>query len=153
MAYGNQIALTEDLAVVAWAKPQSVTADAELLTGEIDTKYLERVVAYVLLGDYAAGNDGSVSGGFQYATTSGGSYAAVSGKQITTASFTGSALDAQISVLELRVQDVRDSGRYLKVGITPTNQNMTIGILVLASTYERPADTYDIAAVKEIIEG
>lgn len=153
MAFGNQIALTEALAVMAWAKPQSVTADAELLTGEIDTKYLERVVAYVLLGDYAGGNDGSVSGGFQYATTSGGSYTAVSGKQITTASFTGSALDAQIAVLELRVQDVRDSGRYLKVGITPTNQNMTIGILVLGSTYERPADTYDIAAVKEIIEG
>lgn len=153
MTLGNSIALSELLAVVAWAEPDTVTAASEHLTGEIDTKYYERLLAIIQVGAYAAGNDGSLAGGFQYATTSGGSYSAVSGKQITTASFTGSAQDSQIAVLELRVQDVRDLGRYVKVGVTPTNQNCELAIVVLGSTDYRPASDYDIAAVKEIIEG
>jgi len=153
MANANA-ALSEQLAVLARIKPQAVTAAATAESDAIDMKLFGKVLFVVNLGDYAAGNDGSIAGGVYGDTESGGSYATlITGKSLTTGTFTGSAGDDAISVIEVDAAEVEAQGlRYLKLKLTPTNQNMTLGAVALGGVSRlNPASDHDIAAVKEIV--
>jgi len=154
MSYNTQ--LSEQLAIVARIKPASKTAGAEVLSDAIDMQNHKRIMAICNFGDYAGGNNGSVTVTLKAATTSGGSYSAISGKALTTANFTGSANDDSMGVVELTQEELATlkgtTYRYVKLSITPANQNMTLGAVVLGD-YSRytPASEYDLTAVKEIV--
>lgn len=146
--------LSEALAVVTRLKPQSVTAAATGTTSDaVDMKYYRRVLFVFNIGDYAGGNDGSVAAGVYGDTASGGSYtSAVTGKTITTASFTGSAQDDAVAIVEVTAEEAAADGyRYLKGKITPSNQNLTCSIIALGDVSRyKPANQFDISAVTEI---
>jgi hypothetical protein len=148
--------LSEQLAVVARIKPQALTAAAESLSDAIDMRYHSRILVIFNMGDYAAGNDGSVVVRLKGATASGGTYSNITSKLLTTASFTGSAQDDAVGIIELTAEDLvttlGQAYRYVKVSVTPSNQNLTCGVVVLAdhSRYS-PAGDYDLTDVTEII--
>lgn len=148
--------ITQELAVVARIKPQTVTAAAEALSDAIDMKYWDRIVALVNFGDYAGGNDGSVTVVLKAATSSGGTYAAITGKTLTAANFTGSANDDSVGIIELSAAELlADKGvtyTYVKLSVTPANRNMTLSGMVLGTRPDyHPASDYDLAAVKQIV--
>ena len=148
--------LSEGMAVVARIKPAAKTADSEALSDEIDMKIHTRLMAIFNMGDYAGGNDGSVTVTFKAATSSGGTYSAVTGKALTTASFTGSAQDDAVGIIEMTAEElVATLGatyRYVKLSVTSTNQNLTCGAVVLSghSRYSWAEDN-DLSAVTEIV--
>lgn len=148
--------ITQDNAIVARIKPQTVTADSETLSDAVDMKRWDRIVADVNFGDYATGNDGSVTAKLVGATTSGGTYSDITGKALTTATFTGSAQDDSMGRIELSAIELATilgaSYRYVKLSVTPTNQNMTLSAQVTGHRPDyHPASDNDLAAVKEII--
>lgn len=150
------VRLSEQLAIVARITPAVKTAGAEVLSDAVDMQNHKRIMAIANLGVYAAGNNGSVTIKLKAATTSGGSYADVTGKALTTANFTGSANDDAVGVVELTQEELAtimgSTYRYVKLSITPANQNMALGAIVLGD-YSRysPASEYDLTAVKEIV--
>lgn len=154
MSYNKQ--LSEQLAVVARITPAVKTAGAEVLSDAIDMQNHGRILAIFNMGVYAGGNNGSVAVVLKAATTSGGSYSLITGKAITTASFTGSANDDAVALIELTQEELATikgpTYRYVKLSVTPTNQNLACGAVVLGD-YSRytAASEYDIATVKEII--
>lgn len=148
--------LSEELAVVGRIKPQVITADQAATSDIVDMRYFGRLMAIVNLGDYAAGNDGTVVVEL-YADSAANmaSEAAISGKKLTAATFTGSAGDDAVAVIELSAEELAALGqtkRYVRLKITPSVQNLTAGAVLLAghARYAKAADN-DLAAVKEII--
>lgn len=152
---GVNIALTELLAVVERYKTQVVSAGGSPASGAIDTKYWDQLLFIIHLGDYAAGNDGTFTAGVYGDTASGGSFTnLITGKQITAASFTGSTGDDAIALIHVRTQDAAAQGyRYLKLKMAVANQDLPLSVVVLGCGRYEPADDFDIAAVREIIEG
>ncbi len=147
-------ALSEELAVVARLKPQTVNAAATGETDVVDMKYFDRVMFIFDLGDYAGGNNGSLAAGIYGDTASNGSFATlITGKQLTTGTFTGSAGDDAVGILEVRGDELAAQGlRYVKAKATPSNQNLTLNIIGLGGHARyNPASDFDLAAVKEII--
>ena len=148
--------LSEMLAVVGRIKPQAVTAASTATSDIVDMRYHSRLLVLVNLGEYAAGNDGAVTVqlyGDSAANMS--AEAAIEGKAITAASWTGSAGDDGVAVIELTAEELASLGqskRYVRLKITPAEQNMSVGAILLAdhSRYAK-AEDYDLAAVKEII--
>lgn len=148
--------ITQDNAIVARIKPQSVTAASEALSDAVDMKYWDRIVADINFGDYAGGNDGSVVAKLVGATTSAGTYADITGKGVTAASYTGSAGDDCMARIELSATELVDAlgetYRYVKLSVTPSGQNMTLAAQITGHRGDyQPASDYDLAAVKEII--
>lgn len=151
------VRLSEQLAIVARIKPQSVTKNNTVLSDAIDMQNHKRIMAIFNMGDYAAGDDGSVTVKLTAATTSNGTYYDVIGKSLTTANFTGSANDNAAGVIELTQEELAaalgSTYRYVKLDVFVANkQNLTMGAIVLGD-YSRysPASEYDLTAVKEIV--
>mgnify|MGYP001212156296 CR=1 FL=1 len=148
--------LSEQLTVVGRIKPQSVTATQTATSDIVDMAYHARLMVLVNLGDYAAGNDGSVAVALYSDSASNmATEADITGKALTTGSFTGSAGDDAVGIIELTAEELAAIGqtqRYVRLKITPTNQNMTVGAILLAdhSRYA-PAEDFDLTKVKEII--
>ena len=148
--------LSEMLAVVGRIKPQAITADQAATSDIVDMRYHARLLAIVNLGEYAAGNNGSVAVQL-YADSAAdmATEAAITGKALTAATFTGSAGDDAVGIIELTAEELAAIGqtmRYVRLKITPSVQNLTAGAVLLAdhSRYAKASD-YDIATVKEII--
>ena len=84
--------LSEQLAVVGRIKPQAITKAATATSDIVDMKYHARLMVLVNIGEYAAGNDGSVAVALYSDSASNmATEAAITGKALTTGSFTGSA--------------------------------------------------------------
>ncbi len=147
--------LSERIAVIGRIKPQTVTAAATAESGVVDMQYWDRVLVLADIGDYAAGNDGTVTGGVYGDTASNGSFATlITGKEVTTSKFSGSAQDDAVGEINIKSDEVNAQGfRYIKVKMTPANQNLTLACMILGGDgrYE-PASDFDMASVKEIIE-
>jgi len=148
--------LSEQLSVVGRIKPQSITAAATATSDIVDMRYHSRLLVLVNLGDYGAGNDGSVAVALYGDSASNmATEAAISGKLLTTASFTGSVGDDAVGVIELTAEELADVGqtqRYVRLKITPSAQNLTAGAILLGdhSRYGDAAD-FDLSKVTEII--
>ena len=147
----------ETAPVVARVKPQTVTADAEVTSDIIDMRYWQEVVAYINLGDYAGGNDGTVAALVEVSNdgTSFTSAANLTGKALTAASFTGSAQDDHMGVIRWKNDEMIVSGtayRYARLSITPSAQNLTLSAVCVGfgGRYQ-PGSDYDISTVTEII--
>ena len=151
----NSSRLSEDLAIVGRLKPGAKTAGATVTSDIVDMDIFDRALFIFNMGDYAAGNDGSVAVSVR-ASNDGASFtsdAALTGKALTTASYTGSALDDAVAVIEVTGAEMAAAGyRYCRLSVTPSNQNLTCSAIVLggAARY-KPASDYDLATVKEII--
>lgn len=144
----------EKLAVVGRIKPASKTAAAEATSDIVDMKYWVELYCVFNMGDYAAGNDGSVAVKIALSNSSSFATEVDSEVELTTASFTGSAQDDAVGVLVLRQEQCIVSGteyRYARLSVTPSNQNLTCGAVLLGvgGRYQ-PASDYDISAVTEI---
>lgn len=148
--------LSEELAVVGRIKPQTITATSTATSDIVDMKYHPRLLVLVNLGEYAAGNDGSVAVALYGDSASNmATEAAITGKALTTGSFTGSAGDDAVGIIELTAEELAAIGqtqRYVRLKITPTNQNLTAGAILLAghNRYGK-AEDFDLVKVKEII--
>lgn len=146
----------EKLPVIGRIKPQAVTAAATVTSDIVDMKYWQEVLAVFNMGDYAAGNDGSVVVLVQVGNDSGLSDATtLTGKALTTATFTGSAGDDAVGVIRWRNEEMVLSGteyRYARLAVTPSDQNLTCSAVLLGvgGRYQ-PGSDYDLAKVKEII--
>lgn len=146
--------LSEQLSEMARIKPQTVTAAATATSDAVDMSKCDRVLFILQLGDYAAGNDGVVNASITGDTASGGSFATtITGKSISPANFSGSALDDQDAMIEVTAEEVAAQGlRYVRLEATPTNQNLTLSAVGLAGKLEYgPGGEYDLAKVKEIV--
>lgn len=149
--------ISEAMPIVGRIKAQTVTAAATVTSDIIDMKYHRRVRGIFNMGDYAAGNDGAVAVKFQ-ASNDGSSFTSavdVTGKTLTAASFTGSAQDDCIATIEVSSEEMVISGtgyRYLRMSVTPTNQNLTCGAVIEADGDRYgPATEFDLTAVTEVI--
>lgn len=147
----------ETLPVVARIKTQTVSAAATATSDIIDMRYWQECVAYVNVGAYASGNDGSLACKIEMSNDGSGftGSADMASKSITTSLFTGSTGDEQIAVLRWRNEEMNLSGteyRYARVSLTPTNKDLAVGVVVIgvAGRYQ-PGSDYDIAAVAQIV--
>lgn len=147
----------EALPVVARIKPSSKTAGTAATSDAIDLKYWDELLFVFNMGDYAGGNDGSVTVKVQVSNASDFSTAVdVTGKALTTANFTGSAGDDCVGIIRFTAEDavVSDTAyRYARLSVTPANQNLTCSAVVLGARGKyQPGSDYDLATVKEIVE-
>lgn len=146
----------EQLPIVARIKPASKTAAAAATSDVVDMKYWDEVLFIFNMGDYAAGNDGSVAVKVEASATSAFSTAVdVTSKALTTANFTGSAGDDAMGVIRVMADDMVISGttyRYARLSVTPTNQNLTCSAVAIGvrGRYQ-PGSDYDLSVVDEII--
>lgn len=144
-------------AMVARISPAAKTAGAAVYSSVVDMRYWAHVKFYVLLGNYAAGNDGTVTVKAQAsnsATFASGNVD-ISGKALTVATFSGSAQDDNDGIIGIDAEDMTVSGtayRYLRLSVTPANQNMTLGVVGagFGCRYE-PGTNYDLSTVAEIV--
>lgn len=152
MRYGEK--LSQTMPIVAGLTSRTISAAASASTDVIDMAYWNRVLVQFNMGDYAAGNDGSVTVIVYGDTASNGSFAtAITGKNITPANFTGSTNDSSYAQINVSADEVAAQNlRYIKVTVTPTNQNLTCGVICngVHSDYQ-PGSDYDLAAVKQIV--
>jgi hypothetical protein len=146
----------ELLPVVARIKPQSVAAAATANSDAVDMSKFEEVLFIFNMGDYAAGNDGSVAVKVTADTASGGAFATdVTGKTLTAGSFTGSALDDAVGIIRVKAVELAAQGetlRYCRLEVTPADQDLTCAAIALGVHlgYSDAAEL-DLAKVKEII--
>lgn len=146
----------ETLPVIGRITPQTITAAATVVSDIWDMKYWMEALCIFNMGDYAAANDGSVVVKVEVGNAANLSDAVdLTGKTLTTASFTGSAQDDAVGVIRVRNEEMKVSTteyRYARLSVTPSNQNLTCGAIVqgLGGRYQ-PGTDYDLAAVTEII--
>lgn len=147
-------ALYERLAVIGRTTPATVTAAATVSSDVIDMKNFRRVLFIINVGAFAAGTDGELAAAVYGDTASGGSFATViTGKAITTATFTGNANDDSVALIEVNSAEVQDQGlRYIRCKATPANQNLPISIIALGGDIRYGlANGHNLARVLEII--
>ena len=146
--------LSELFAVVARIAAQTVSAAATASSDVIDMANFHEVVFLVNIGDYAAGNDGSLACSVYYDTASGGSFAnVVTGKTLTVATFTGSTGDNQHGVIHVRAEELvtEDAdARYIRLKATPTNEDLLLGAVALGRPRYQPGKNFDLSAVHRI---
>lgn len=136
----------EEWAIVATIDPASQTA-SEKLSDEIDLKNYLELAAVVLLG--ALGSSGTVDGTFKAASTSGGSYAAVTGTGITQLTQAGSDDNKQI-VVHLR-GDQTGGKEFVKFSLTPGTAASLAAAVVFGKPRFGPATDQDLASVDEVV--
>lgn len=146
----------ECLPVVDRLKPAAKTAGAAATSTGVDMKYWDEVLWVFNMGDYAADNDGEVAVKLEASNTSNfASTVDITGKALTGASFSGSAQDDAVGVINLQVDDMTISAttyRYARLSVTPSNQNLTCGAVAIGVRGKyQPGSDYDIAGVTEII--
>ena len=138
--------LYDEWAIVATIDPASYAAGTEQLSDEIDLSKFHELAAVLTAGDIQA--TGTIDGGFQGSTTSGGSYAAISGKAITQLTAAGSDDNKQV-VVHLRADD--QTRRYVKFGVTPATADSIFGVTVLGKPRYNPPTEQDLASVDEVL--
>lgn len=121
------------------------------LTAAIDMKYYEQIAVILLLGDRASGS--TIDLAVQSSSTSGGTYATISGKSITqivdTSPLSG-ASNLQ-EVVHVRSGEVTSNNRYVKalltIGAVSPTANSDVGVLVFGKARYRPATDNDLSTV------
>lgn len=138
--------LYEDWGIVATIDPTSWSA-AEHLSDEIDMKSYHAICAIVSVG--ALGSSGTVDGGFKASATSGGSYAAVSGKSITQLTQAGTDDNKQV-IVHLR-SDETGGKEFVKFYLTPGTAASLGSVVVLGKPRYAPATDSDLSSVDEVV--
>jgi hypothetical protein len=137
---------SSEWAIVGTIDPQTGNG-GEYLSDEVDMSKFHEVMALVVIGDI--GSSGTVDGSLQAASTSGGSYSAITGKSITQLTASGSDDNKQV-VINCR-GDETGGKRYVKLGITCSAHNSLICGVILARGRIQPSSDDDLASVDEIL--
>lgn len=121
--------VNDHIAVVDVIDPQAITAGATgVLTGAIDMKDYSKVMAIISSG--TLGTSGTLDASWTGCATSGGTYAAVTGKAIT--QLVKASNDNDIVVLECSEEAAAAQGfRYLKLKVVAGTANATSAAVVV----------------------
>ena len=138
---------SEQWAVVGVVNPDALGAGAHD-TDEIDMSLWSRIVAVVNGG--ALGSSATLDFKLQDATSSGGSFSDISGKAITQLTQAGSDDDKQ-ALVNLRFDELQESGRYVKGVLTIGTATSYAGCVVMGLPRYYPASDNDISSVDEIV--
>lgn len=135
-------------AVVATIDPDAYAATT-YLTDAIDMSKFSRVVFIVMAGDL--GSSATLDFAVHQADTSGGSYAAISGKSITQLTQAGSDSDKQ-AIVEVLASELGAGKQFLKGSLVVGTATSDCGVIAIG-THARygPASDDDLASVDEIV--
>ena len=140
---------SEDWALIGTIDP-ATRAAGEQLSDAIDMKYWEQVVAVLIIGTHSGAG---IAFTFKSASTSGGSYSAISGKAITAVG--GSPLQSNKQwVIELRNEEVTSNNEFVKASVTLTGSPsaMIYAVAVFGKGRTKPASDNDLASVSQIVQ-
>lgn len=140
----------EKLPVIEVIQPQAITAGATgVLTGAIDMTKYSRVIAVLLSGTLGA--SGTLDFKAVASATSGGTYAAITGKAIT--QMVKATNDNDVAVIEVDAGDVAAlSKQYLKFNAVAGTANATSAVVVLGVPRGYDADLVEFANVVEKVD-
>ncbi len=140
----------EKLPVIEVIQPQAITAGATgVLTGAIDMTKYSRVIAVLLSGTLGA--SGTLDFKAVASATSGGTYAAITGKAIT--QMVKASNDNDVAIIEVDAGDVAAlSKQYLKFNAVAGTANATSAVVVLGVPRGYDADLVEFANVVEKVD-
>ena len=140
----------EKLPVIEVIQPQAITAGATgVLTGAIDMTKYSRVIAVLLSGTLGA--SGTLDFKAVASATSGGTYAAITGKAIT--QMVKATNDNDVAIIEVDAGDVAAlSKQYLKFNAIAGTANATSAVVVLGVPRGYDADLVEFANVVEKVD-
>lgn len=139
----------ERLAVVGTIDPDAYTA-ATYLTDAVDMLNLDELLVCCLVGTMASTS--TVDFSVTQATTSGGTYKAVTGKAATQLTEAGTDSDKQV-VISVRGEDLDmdNNYRFVKVSMVVAAAASDAAVLVLAQPKSGLASSADLASVDEMV--
>jgi hypothetical protein len=134
--------LTQGLSLAAAVNPATLNGSTGT-SGAVDVQKFRRIMGVVLIG----ANSGSVTAKFQSSSTSGGSYADVSGGPTVTAITTAN----QQASIELRDDQLAAGQRYVKLLIIEGNSANAIcaGVILGGEAEQKPAKANDPTSVNQ----
>lgn len=142
---------SEGWAIVATIDPDTYSGNGgEQLSDAVDMTKYEQIAAICMSGDsILAGR--TIACTLKSCATSGGSYAAISGKTSTIGDESPLAKDSQV-VLELRGEEVTSNERYVKLSATFASTSSPLGsvdfsAVVLGRARHNPASGGDLSTV------
>lgn len=144
----SEMRLDEYVAVVGVIDPDAYTA-GEQLTAAIDMSKWESLLCIVMAGDL--GTNATVDAAIKASATSGGTYAAITGKAIT--QLTQSPDDSNKQALvHLRASEMPAGKRYVKLSMTVATATSDAGAIVLGKpAHAFPATDNDLSSVDEVV--
>lgn len=142
--------VSDKLAVIGVIQPAAITAGATgVLTAAIDMQDWERIICVAQSG--TLGTSGTLDVKAVASATSGGTYAALTGKSAT--QLVKATGDAKVVVIEVTQDDLaKVEKRYVKINMVAGTADATSGCVVLGvpASYGKASDG-DLAAVVEIL--
>lgn len=149
---GENRYFSEDWGLVGTVDPDAYAAGNQL-SDEIDMAKYEQLVAVCAWGDGLTATH-TVTLTFHSSSTSGGSYAAITGKSAATTVTSPLSKDGQLAV-ELYSGDVTSNNRYVKANVnladTASPQTtLEYGVLVFGKARHKPASDSDLASLSSI---
>ena len=139
----------EEWALVGVIDPDAYTA-GEQLTAAIDMSKWEDILFVVLVGDL--GTNATVDASLKASATSGGTYAAISGKAITQLTQAGTDKSNTQAYIHLRGDEMPAGKYYVKGSMTVGTATSDAGAIVLGRPRKfKPASDNDLASVGEIV--
>lgn len=148
--FGFEGRISDKLAVIGVVQPQAITAGATgVLTAAIDMQDWKQVICIAQSG--TLGTSGKLDVKAVASATSGGTYAALTGKSAT--QLVKATDDNKVVVIEVKQEDVAAvDKRYVKFNLIATTADATSGCVVLGvpASYGKASDN-DLAAVAEIL--
>lgn len=137
---------SERWGIVGVINPGAQTA-AEKLTAAIDTSLYHDLVAVVASG--TMGTSATIDATFKASATSGGTYAAITGKSIT--QLVKASHDNKQVLVNLRCDEIPSQKRYVKFSMTPGTATSDAAVLVLGRPRYAPATDGDLSSVVEAV--
>ncbi len=139
---------SETGAVVAVIDPDIMTQTA-FLSGAVDMSKYDRIMGVVMVGTMVSTS--TVNAELQEATTSGGSYSAITGKAITQLTEAGGDSDKQ-AILNLRSDEMTVGHRFVKLWIDVNTANTDgAGIVFGFQPTHGPGTDNDVSSIEEIL--
>lgn len=141
--------ISESVVPIAVIQPQAITAGATgVLTGAIDMANYEKVMAVLMSGTIGA--SGTLDFKAVASATSGGTYAAITGKAAT--QLVKATNDNDLAIIEVTQAEVAALGkRYVKFNAIAGTANATSAVLVLGVPRNYDADLVDSADIVEVV--
>jgi hypothetical protein len=139
---------SEEWAVVGVVDPDA-NGTGELLTGAIDMADWEQLAVVSMCGTLGA--SASVVVAVTASATSGGTYAAVSGKTVTHGGDSPTTGSDEQKIINVRSEEITSNKRYVKISHTVAGATTDSGVVVLGKARHLPAYDRDAASVTEIV--
>ncbi len=141
--------ISESVVPIAVIQPQAITAGATgVLTGAIDMTNYEKVMAVLMTGTLGA--SGTLDFKAVASATSGGTYAAITGKAAT--QLVKATNDNDLVVIEVTQADLASlEKRYVKFNAVAGTANATSAVVVLGVPRNYDADLVDSADIVEVV--